>query len=164
MRYTKELHERVRQNLRMFDYPRFDDGDIEALLDEIDRLNAYALRLLSDETRTWHCEKCGHNWLSNSLVGKTYAVCPECESPMRPMSEIRQEEIDRLTAEVEKHRWIPVEDMSKLDDGKCYQVLTKENPLFPDCEFYSFNDGWATDKEVTHYREIDLPEPPKEEE
>ena len=38
MKYSKELHERVRQNLRMFDYPRFDDGDIDALLDEIERL------------------------------------------------------------------------------------------------------------------------------
>ena len=40
MKYSKELHDRVEQNLRMFDYPRFDDGDIFALLDEIDRLNA----------------------------------------------------------------------------------------------------------------------------
>lgn len=40
MKYSKELHERVRQNLRMFDYPRFDDGDIDALLDEIERLQA----------------------------------------------------------------------------------------------------------------------------
>ena len=40
MRYSKELHDRVRQNLRMFDYPRFDDGDIDALLDEIERLQA----------------------------------------------------------------------------------------------------------------------------
>src|SRR5574343_1904818 len=101
MKYTQELHDRVRQNLRMFDYPRFDDGDIEALLDEI----------------------------------------------------------DRLAAEVERHRWIPVSDMSKLEDGVCYQILTKENPFFPDCEFYSFADGWATDNEVTHYREITLPEP-----
>lgn len=72
------------------------------------------------------------------------------------------DELDRMTAEVEKHRWIPVSDMSKLEDGKCYQILTKENPIFPDCEFYSFENGWATDKEVTHYREISLPEPPKE--
>ena len=40
MKYSKELHERVRQNLRMFDYPRFDDGDIDCLLDEIERLQA----------------------------------------------------------------------------------------------------------------------------
>jgi hypothetical protein len=40
VKYTKELHDRVRQNLRMFDYPRFDDGDIDALLDEIERLQA----------------------------------------------------------------------------------------------------------------------------
>ena len=39
MKYSKELHERVRQNLRMFDYPHFDDGDIDALLDEIERLH-----------------------------------------------------------------------------------------------------------------------------
>lgn len=38
MTYTKELYDRVRQNLRMFDYPRFDDGDIDDLLNEIDRL------------------------------------------------------------------------------------------------------------------------------
>ena len=36
--YTRELYDRVRQNLRMFDYPRFDDGDIDDLLDEIDCL------------------------------------------------------------------------------------------------------------------------------
>ena len=40
MTYTKELHDRIRQNLRMFDYPRFDDGDIFCLLGEIDRLTA----------------------------------------------------------------------------------------------------------------------------
>jgi len=40
MKYSNELHERVRQNLRMFDYPRFDDGDIDCLLDEIERLTA----------------------------------------------------------------------------------------------------------------------------
>jgi len=40
MTYSKELHDRVRQNLRMFDYPRFDDGDIDDLLDEIARLTA----------------------------------------------------------------------------------------------------------------------------
>lgn len=40
MKYSKELHDRIEQNLRMFDYPRFDDGDIDALLDEIDRLTA----------------------------------------------------------------------------------------------------------------------------
>ena len=40
MKYSKELHDRVRQNLRMFDYPRFDDGDIDTLLDEIERLQA----------------------------------------------------------------------------------------------------------------------------
>lgn len=40
MKYSKELHERVRQNLRMFDYPRFDDGDIDTLLEEIERLQA----------------------------------------------------------------------------------------------------------------------------
>ena len=40
MKYTSELHERVRQNLRMFDYPRFDNGDIDALLDENARLTA----------------------------------------------------------------------------------------------------------------------------
>ena len=44
MKYTSELHERVRQNLRMFDYPRFDDGDIDALLDEIEHLNAELAR------------------------------------------------------------------------------------------------------------------------
>ena len=40
MNYSKELHDRIEQNLRMFDFPRFDDGDIEALIGEIDRLNA----------------------------------------------------------------------------------------------------------------------------
>jgi len=38
MTYSKELHDRVRENLHMFDYPRFDDGDIHGLLDEIERL------------------------------------------------------------------------------------------------------------------------------
>ena len=40
MTYSKELRDRIEQNLRMFDYPRFDDGDIDALLDEIERLQA----------------------------------------------------------------------------------------------------------------------------
>ena len=35
MNYSKELHDRIEQNLRMFDFPRFDDGDIEALIGEI---------------------------------------------------------------------------------------------------------------------------------
>jgi len=48
MKYTSELHERVRQNLRMFDYPRFDDGDIDALLDEIEHLNAELARLTAE--------------------------------------------------------------------------------------------------------------------
>ena len=38
--YNNELRDRVERNLRMFDYPRFDDGDIEALIGEIDRLTA----------------------------------------------------------------------------------------------------------------------------
>ena len=48
MSYTQELHDRVRQNLRMFDYPRFDDGDIDALLDEIEHLNAELARLTAE--------------------------------------------------------------------------------------------------------------------
>ena len=48
MKYTSELHERVRQNLRMFDYPRFDNGDIDALLDEIEHLNAELARLTAE--------------------------------------------------------------------------------------------------------------------
>jgi len=34
--------------LRMFDYPRFDDGDIDALLDEIEHLNAELARLTAE--------------------------------------------------------------------------------------------------------------------
>lgn len=139
MTYSKELRDRVEQNLRMFDYPRFDDGDIEALLDEIDRLNAYALRLLSDETRTWHCEKCGNNWLSNSLVGKTYTVCPECESPMRPMSEIRQEEIAELERVIRGMFPLWIASMSYCEHGRKEDLLRmrnyyngRENPLTSD--------------------------------
>ena len=40
MTYSKELRDRIEQNLRMFDYPRFDDGNIEALIGEIDHLTA----------------------------------------------------------------------------------------------------------------------------
>jgi len=39
-KYDKELRDRIEQNLRMFDYPIFDDGDIEALPGEITRLTA----------------------------------------------------------------------------------------------------------------------------
>jgi len=52
VKYSKELHDRVRQNLRMFDYPRFDDGDIDCLLNEIDRLNRYITALETCEVRS----------------------------------------------------------------------------------------------------------------
>jgi len=55
MTYSKELHDRVRQNLRMFDYPRFDGGDIDDLLDEIDRLTA------------------ANKWVSVSEIKKTHS-------------------------------------------------------------------------------------------
>jgi len=53
-KYTNELHDRVRQKLQMIAYPRFDDGDIDTLLDEIERLQARIAELesawLIDET------------------------------------------------------------------------------------------------------------------
>lgn len=62
MKYSKELHERVRQNLRMFDYPRFDDGDIDALLDEIERLQNENT-FLSAEVRDYDALRDERRWM-----------------------------------------------------------------------------------------------------
>ena len=75
MKYSKELHDRVRQNLRMFDYPRFDDGDIDTLLDEIERLQAerrwipVSERLPQDGIFVLACSASNHSYI---VKKKTY--------------------------------------------------------------------------------------------
>lgn len=183
MKYTKELHDfwKAHGQGNGWKFVTLNDmqESISTVLDEIDRLAAYAGRLLADDKRIWHCGNCGHNWMGRALA-EGNALCPECESPMRPQSEIRQDEIDRLRAELEKHRWIPVSTRLPEEDGNYLVRMVYDSPEDPrgyedpmevayfqrSSEFLWYIAGWyengvRTDEfDVTHW--AFLPEPPKE--
>ena len=81
MEYSKELHDRVRENLHMFDYPRFDDGDIDDLLGEIDRLTA-ANKWVSVKVALPECKKsvfisCVSPHTGNQFTQKAVYISPK---------------------------------------------------------------------------------------
>lgn len=156
MKYTKEF----RDYWQLFcddeywkDKPiSISQESLSTLLDEIDRLTSYAHRLLSDESRTWHCEGCGHNFTSKAMAeGKR--PCPLCDAPMRPMSEIRQERIAELEAELEKHRWMPASEPPKRKGN--FLVTNGESVI----EETWYGTEWGCSG-VTLWQ--NFPEPPKE--
>ena len=76
-------------------------AELAELRAEVERLNAYAMRLLSDETRTWKCKKCGEEFSSmyhgQHVIPAAEEPCPICEDGiMVPKAWVMQEEIDRL--------------------------------------------------------------------
>jgi len=72
----------------MFDYPRFDDGDIDALLDEIERLQMAISRLKEDAERlakmhiikyfddAFECDICGHGYSKSPELIVHKPDCP----------------------------------------------------------------------------------------
>ena len=78
----------------------------DAMRAEVERLKAYAMKLLSDETRTWKCKKCGsevdqiHH--GQYVIPAAEGQCPICEDGiMVPKAWLMQEEIDRLRKALE---------------------------------------------------------------
>jgi hypothetical protein len=67
------------------------------LLDEIERLQKYAGRLLCNEDRIWHCDSCGNDF--KVIMGEhTHEFgCPVCEKlTLRPLSIVKDEKIEHL--------------------------------------------------------------------
>ena len=87
----------------------------DAMRAEVDRLNAYAMRLLSDETRTWQCKKCGEEFSSmyhgQHVIPAAEEPCPLCGDGIAvPKAWVMQDEIERLRKaleEIANHSWHP---------------------------------------------------------
>ena len=172
MKYTSELHERVRQNLRMFDYPRFDDGDIDALLDEIEHLNAELARLTAElaelkETKITDIEK-GlffgkpvEYWLrlQNQAQESTRDKDIEEILLLKSLVFAREQDLNELHIELsqlrERTRWIPVSERLPEPPTTCLTFC--EDWVEED---YFDSKGWLSGKPVTHW--MPLPEPPEE--
>lgn len=67
-----------------------------------------------------------------------------------------QAENAKLKAELEKHRWISVEERLPEETGY-YQVLRYHNP-YPTTREYYKEEGWISRDVVTHWKPIILPE------
>ena len=66
-------------------------------------------------------------------------------------------ENEKLRAELDRHRWIPVEEGLPEEAG-AYQVL-RENNQFPTTrEFYFVNKTWTSRDVVTHWKPVILPD------
>ena len=81
-------------------------AELVELRAEVDRLNAYAMRLLSDETRIWQCKKCGEEFSSmyhgQHVIPAAEEPCPFCKDGIAvPKAWVMQEEIDRLRKALE---------------------------------------------------------------
>jgi len=135
MEYSKELHERVRENLHMFDYPRFDDGDIHGLLDEIERLQ--------------------------KLVDAKQNRCAELESRLDlyhgNMYDVVCAENDRLTA---ANKWVSVKVALPERDGEYLVVNANRTDKFVDILSFTtigvYNNGnLEVEKNSFHHSESD---------
>lgn len=96
------------------------------------------------------CSKC-------TLAVQTHLALPDDAIKQwnaRPIEDALRAE---LAAEKEKHRWIPVSEGDPTEDD-IYDVFYTKGKYI-DREWYSCNNGWATDKEISCYRRIPpLPE------
>jgi len=103
--FTPEYIQKVRVCSNLIEPPAHDI--VCECLDEVLRLNAYAMKLLSDETRMWHCDNCGEEFESYAKgkfeIPDATRQCPLCETGIaRPKAWIMQERIDELTEQVER--------------------------------------------------------------
>ena len=83
------------------------EDDTDDMSAEVALLNAYAMRLLSDETRLWQCKKCGEEFSGmyhgQHVIPAAEGQCPLCGDGIAvPKAWVMQEEIDRLRKALEK--------------------------------------------------------------
>jgi hypothetical protein len=177
--FTPEYIQKVRVCSNLIEPPAHEV--ISECLDEIVRLNAYAMKLLSDETRMWHCDNCGEDFESYAKgkfeIPDATRQCPLCETGIaRPKAWIMQERIDELTAQVESltkaldlERWISVSEPPKLtvDNYKSDRVEITDGVNVSigewtenyDCDGYHWYDETSIVDNPTHWRPLpQLPE------
>jgi hypothetical protein len=76
------------------------------------------------------------------------------------------DDLDEAAALLEQRsggQWISVSERLPDEDGRLWAVLSDTVNLgivtgyYPLCEYYHFNDGWATDERITHWLDVKLP-------
>ena len=102
------------------------------------------------------CKKCNSKYVPDMGYGPQ-DYCNFCAH--RVVAKLNAEN-EKLKAELEAHRWIPVEE--RLPEGPgYYQVLRRDNRFPSTREFYPGEHGgpqWISKDVITHWKPITLPE------
>lgn len=107
------------------------DCKIASLEEEVDRLKAYSMKLLSEESRVWECE-CGFEFTSTYkgelVISKDiYNYCPQCQrKAARLQSDILKERIEKLKSALTKIAYLRDDWSSETDVIADLQNIAKE--------------------------------------
>lgn len=105
----------------------FDRDDAEQIIERINalevenaRLQEYSMRLLSEESRIWRCDKCGDEFSScfkgewQSEIDNVVVKCPECDTTAHTLSSVLRNENARLRAYITALESEPVRSKSVI--------------------------------------------------